>query len=152
MSKTIFAQSVFEKYESNENVTSFIAGKKSFAMLANAKLNSENEKIQKGKEILSGVESIEVYSTEDQLVALDMKTSVAAYAESSGLDELIQIKNSGSSISIMVKQGASESIVTQVLVFVGNHKNLESENREPPDHIQRRVNRQSSLTQDQTRR
>lgn len=121
-SNTIFAQSAFEKYERDENVTSFIAGKKTFAMLAQTKLNSGDEKLQKGKEILSGVESISVYTTENQSVASDMKATVAAYAQSSGLEDLMQIKESGKRIGIMVKQGASDNIVTEVLVFIGNEK------------------------------
>ncbi len=130
MSTTIFAQSAFEKYERDENVTSFIAGKKTFAMLAKTKLNSDDANLQKGKEILNQIENIQLYTTENQSVALDMKTTVAAYAKSAGLEDLMQIKNSGKSISIMVKQGASENIVTQVLVFIGNDKGKTSKNNE----------------------
>lgn len=122
VSNTMFAQSAFEKYERDENVTSFIAGKKTFAMLAQTKFSSEDAKIQKGKEILGGVESIQVYTTEKQSVAADMKTTVNAYAQSAGLEELMEVKSAGKNISIMVKQGASEEIVTQVLVFIGSEK------------------------------
>jgi hypothetical protein len=130
VSNSIFAQSAFEKYERDENVTSFIAGKKTFEMLAKTKFNSDDEKIQKGKELLNEVESIEVYTTENQSVASDMKTTVTTYAKSAGLEELMQIKNSGKSISIMIKQGESENIVTQVLVFIGNDKNQTSKGNE----------------------
>ena len=130
VSNTIFAQSAFEKYERDENVTSFIAGKKTFAMLAKTKFNSDDEKIQKGKEILNQVESVQVYTTEKQSVALDMKTTVAAYAQSAGLEDLMEIKNSGKRISIMVRQGASENIVTQVLVLITTDKVQASKNSE----------------------
>ncbi len=120
LSNTNFAQSAFEKYERDENVTSFIAGKKTFAMLSKTKFNSEYEKIQKGKEILNQVESVQVYTTDKQSVALDMKTTVTTYAQSAGLEDLMEIKNSGKRISIMVKQGASENIVSQVLVLIAN--------------------------------
>lgn len=130
VSSTIFAQSAFEKYEKDENVTSFIAGKKTFAMLAQTKFNSDDEKIQKGKEILNQIENVQVYMTGNQSVALDMKTTVATYAKSSGLEDLIQIKNSGKRVSIMVKQGASENIVTQVLVLIVSDKTQASKGNE----------------------
>lgn len=116
----LFAQTVFDKYEKDENVTSFIAGKKTFAMLAQAQFNSEDEKIKKGKELLSTVDKIQVYNTQKQTVAADMKATVAAYAKSAGMEELMQVKSAGKTISLMVKQGASENIVTQVLAFIGN--------------------------------
>lgn len=123
MPALFFAQEAFEKYEKDINVTSsFIAGKKTFAMIAQTKLNSQDERIQKGKAILKGVESIRVYTTENPSVAADMKTTVTAYAKSSGLEDLMQVNDSGKRVSIMVKQGATENIVTQVLVFVGNDK------------------------------
>lgn len=128
---TTFAQSAFEKYEKDENVTSFIAGKKTVQMIANTKLNSDNEKIQKGREMLNGVESIEVYTTAKQSVASDMKTTVAAYSKSAGLEDLMQISDSGKRISIMVKEGASESIVTQFLVFIHSDKPKTAKNNDP---------------------
>ena len=130
VSSAIFAQSAFEKYEKDENVTSFIAGKKTFEMLAQTKFNSDDEKIQKGKEILNQIENVQVYMTGNQSVALDMKTTVATYAKSSGLEDLIQIKNSGKRVSIMVKQGASENIVTQVLVLIVSDKTQASKGNE----------------------
>lgn len=117
-----FAQSPFEKYEKNENVTSFIAGKKTFAMIAQTQLNSEDEKIRKGKEMLAGIESIQVYTTKSQAVAADMKSTVTAYSGAAGLEDLMQIRDKGKTVSIMVKQGATENIVTQLLVFVGSDK------------------------------
>ena len=130
LSNTIFAQSAFEKYERDENVTSFIAGKKTFAMLAQTKFNSDDEKIQKGKEILNQIESVAIYTTGNQSVALDMKTAVATYAQSTGLEDLMQIKNSGKRVSIMVKQGASENIVTEVLVLIVSDKAQASKGNE----------------------
>jgi|SRR6478672_5039366 len=130
VSNTTFAQAGFEKYERDENVTSFIAGKKTFAMLSKTKFNSEDEKIQKGKQLLNQIESIQVYTTEKQSVASDMKTTVKAYANSAGLEDLMEVKNSGKHINIMVKQGASENIVTQVLVFIGNDKKEASKGNE----------------------
>lgn len=123
-----FAQNVFEKYEKNENVTSFIAGKKTFAMIAQTKLNSQDEKIVKGKELLRLIESVQVYSTEKPNVASDMKATVAAYTQSAGLEELMQINSAGKHISVMVKQGATENIVTQLLVFIGNDRQKDKNN------------------------
>lgn len=122
MPALFFAQGAFEKYEKNQNVTSFIAGKKTFAMIAQSQLGADDAKIRKGKEILNGVESIELYTTEDPSVASDMKTTVAAYTLSAGLEELVQVRDSGKRISIMIKEGAGENTITQVLAFISNDK------------------------------
>lgn len=122
MPTLFFAQNTFEKYEKDENVTSFVAGRKTFAMIAKTRLESGDEKLQKGKEILSQIDGMQVYTTENQSVAADMKNTVSAYAKSAGLEDLMQINDSGKRVSIMVKQGATENIVTQVLVFIGSDK------------------------------
>lgn len=128
MPALFFAQDVFEKYERDEKVTSFIAGRKTFAMMASTQFKGNNETMQKGKEIIGQIQRVQLYTTENETVAADMKTTVSRYAKSSGLEELMQINHSGKKVSIMVKQGANENTVTQVLAFVGNGKTTSKNN------------------------
>lgn len=112
------AQDAFDRFEKEANVTSLVVGKKSFQMLAATKLNAENEKAAEVIKTAAQVESLRVYTTEDAALSTEMKSVVNQYVKSAGLEPLMEVNDKGKKISIRIKEGAAENLVTEVLVFV----------------------------------
>jgi hypothetical protein len=117
-----FAQGTFDKYEKDANVTSFIAGKKTFTMLAKTKFDKNDENAKQGVELVNQIESVKVFTTNNKATASDMKVTVDSYSKSAGLEDLIQVNDSGKRITIKVKDGSKENTITQILVFVDDSK------------------------------
>lgn len=114
----MIAQDAFDRFEKDAEVTTLVVGKKTFQMLAATKVKAENEKAAEVIKAAAQVESLRVYTTQDAASAGEIKSAVGQYVKSAGLEPLMEVNDKGKKITIQVKEGASESLVTEVLVFV----------------------------------
>ncbi len=122
MPALFFAQDAFDKFEKDVNVTSVIVGKKTFTMLANTKFNASDENTKQGVEMIKQITGLRIFTTQEAATAAELKSAATQYAKSVGLEDLMQLKESGSQIRIMVKDGATESQLTEILVLVTGSK------------------------------
>ena len=56
----------------------------------------------------------------------DMKASADKYVKSAGLEELMRVNDSGKNVRILVKSGASDTQIKELLMFVDGAKNDET--------------------------
>jgi hypothetical protein len=110
-----FGQSMFDKLEDMESVSSFIVNKDAFQLLQ--KFGGDNE----ATEIFSMVENLKelkFFKTNDSKVATTMETMVKNAVKKSNLTELMRFKDKGSRAKIYVKTGGNSDTVSEVLMYV----------------------------------
>ena len=113
---TFFAQSVFDKFEDQEGITSIVVNKKMFALLS--KMEVKDKESQQYVNLIKKLDNLRVFVTQSDKKADEMISVSDKYIKSSTLEELMKISEKGKSVKIYVKSGASESQIKELMMFV----------------------------------
>lgn len=117
------AQASFDKFDGMDDVTSVIVNKKMFQMMGNVK----NKESQQYLNLIKKLDNLKVFTTQSTRVAGEMKAAADKHIKTAGLEELMRVNDRGQNIRIMVKSGAGETIVKELLMFIeGSGKENES--------------------------
>jgi uncharacterized protein DUF4252 len=119
-----FGQSIFDKFEDMDGVTSVVVNQKMFKMLASIEVNLDNKEDQEYFDLIKKITSLKVLTTGDSKISADMKAKVNSYLKSSRLDELMRIKDGDQTVKFYVKEGKDENHVEELLMFVTGLKEL----------------------------
>lgn len=119
-----FGQGVFDKFEDNKEVSSFVITQKMFRMLASIDIDMDNPEDQEFLEMVKKITGLKVFTTGDDAVSADMKATVNKYLKSSKLEELMRFKDGEQTIKFYVKEGKDENHVKELLMFMTGLKEL----------------------------
>lgn len=111
-----FAQSVFDKFDNQDDITTVIVNKKMFSLLS--KVNPTDKDSKQYIDLIKKLDNLKVFVTSSDKKADDMKATADKYIKSSGLDELMRINNKGKNVKIFVKSGANDSQIKELLMFI----------------------------------
>jgi hypothetical protein len=126
MSVTGFSQSVFDKFEDTDGVTSIILNQKMFKMLATMGMDIDDPEAKEFVERAGNISGFKVFTTGDEKTTVDMKATVAKYLKSTDLEELMRIKDGDQTVKFYVKEGKDENHVKELLMFITGLKELTS--------------------------
>lgn len=113
---TFFGQSVFDKFDGDENIATVIVNKKMFAMLG--KMDAKDKETQQYVNLIKKLDNLRVFVTQSDKKADEMRAVSDKYIKSSALEELMRITEKGKSVKIYVKSGATDSQIKELLMFV----------------------------------
>lgn len=119
-----FGQSIFDKYEDQEGVTSVIVNQKMFSMLAGINIDLDDPEAQQFLEMAKKITGLKVFTTGDEAVSKDMNATVASYLKGSSLQELMRIKDGDQTVKFYVKEGKDENHVKELLMFINGLKEV----------------------------
>jgi len=108
--------SAFDKFEDNNEVTSVLVTKQAFLMLK--KVTLESKEAQEYKRLVSGLNELKVFTTENKNVAADMTLTFNNYVKSKKLVELMKFKDKDANVKIFVHQGKVEDHVLEFIMLV----------------------------------
>ena len=118
------AQSIFDKYEDVDGVTTIVVSKKAFELMA--MFGDSSEEAKEYAEMVGGLSGLRVFTTEDSKIANDMKATVDKYLKSSKLSELMRVNDKEANVRIYIKEGKDDEHVEELLMFVnGLEKHFE---------------------------
>lgn len=120
-----FSQSLFDKYEDLDEVTSVIVNKSMFNLLSKIEVEVDDPEAKDFMDIAQSVNSLKVFTTEDKSVGADMKASVDKYLKSASLEELMRIKDKDANVKFYIKSGKDDDHVSELLMFVTGMKNVD---------------------------
>ena len=112
------AQSLFDKYDGQDNVTSIIVNKKMFDLMSKVKMEASDKDAQKYLSLIKKLDNLKVFMTSSSKTTADMKLNVEKYLKTSNLDELMRVNEGGKNVKIYVKSGSSDSQVKELLMFI----------------------------------
>lgn len=122
-----FAQSAFDKYDGQDDVTSIIVNKKMFQMMGSVKVDANDKETQQYLTLMKKLDNLKVFTTTSTRVSTEMKSSTDNYIKTAGLEELMRTNDSGKNVRILVKSGTIEGQVKELLMFIeGSNKENET--------------------------
>lgn len=113
--------SIFDKFEEMDDVTTVVVTKDAFKMLSKFKGGSPEAK--EYVEMVQNLESLKVFTTEIPEIANQMNDVVSKYLKSTKLTQLMRVKDKEANVKIYVRQGKDENHVSELLMFVNGLKN-----------------------------
>ena len=123
VSNTFFGQSAFGKFDGQDDVTSIIVNKKMFELMSKVKMDATDKQAQQYLNLIKKLDNLKVFTTRSTRVENEMKAVADKYIKTSGLEELMRVNENGRNIKILVKSGASDSQVKELLMFIEGAKN-----------------------------
>ena len=124
-----FSQSLFDKYEDLDDVTSVVVNKSMFNLLAKIDVEVDDPEAQDFVDIATSLKSLKVFTTDNSSIGADMKASVNGYLKKSSLTELMRIKDKDANVKFYIKEGKDDDHVSELLMFVTGLKDVEADGR-----------------------
>jgi len=124
---TGFSQSIFDKFEDLDNVSSVIINKNMFNLLVKMDVDVDDPEAREFMDIAQSLSGLKVFVTEDKAVSADMQATVDKYLRSSSLEELMRVKDKDANVKFYVKNGKDDDHVSELLMFVTGMKNIDME-------------------------
>lgn len=127
ISNSFFAQTVFDKYDGQDNVTSIIVNKKMFQMMGSVRVDANDKETQQYLNLMKKLDQLKVFTTTSTRVSTEMKSTINNYIKTAGLEELMRTNDSGKNVRILVKSGSVDGQVKELLMFIeGSSKENET--------------------------
>jgi hypothetical protein len=123
------AQSIFDKYEDMDEVSSVIVNKNMFELLMKMDVDVDDPEAKEFMDIAKSLSGVKVFVTEDKTISADMKATVDSYLKSSSLSELMRVKDKDANVKFYIREGKDSDHVSELLMFVTGIKNTEMNDR-----------------------
>ncbi|WP_269237315.1 DUF4252 domain-containing protein [Flavobacterium flavigenum] len=123
ISHTFYAQSTFDKFDGQDDVTSVIVNKKMFDIMSKVKVDPSDKETQQYMNLIKKLDNLKVFTTKNAKIEADMKLSADKYIKTANLEELMRINDSGKNVKIYVKSGASDTKIKELFMFIDGAKN-----------------------------
>lgn len=109
------AQTVLDKYDGQESVSSVVVNKKMFELMSKVKMESKED--QAYLNLIKKLDNLRVFKTSSSKTTSDMRITVDKYITTAGLEELMRVNEGGKNAKIYVKS-AGNSQVNELLMFL----------------------------------
>ncbi len=118
VSSPFFAQSAFDKFDGQDDVTSVVVNKKMFELMSKVKIDASDKEAQQYQNLIKKLDQLKVFTTKSVRVEGEMKAAAEKYIKTAGLEELMRVNDKGRNIKIMVKSGSTDSKIRELLMFI----------------------------------
>ena len=126
---SVFSQSLFDKYEDLEDVTTVVVSKKAFELLSKIDIETDDKESQDFMDIATSVTGLKVFTTDNKSIGADMKKSVTTYLSGNSMEELMRVKDKDANIKFYIKEGKDDDHVRELLMFITGVKEVEANGR-----------------------
>ena len=113
-----FGQSMFDKLENIDEVSSVVVNKDAFEMLSKFNVGSGDNEAMEVFNMIKDLKELKVFTTDDTAVSTQMENMVKSSVSKNNLIELMRVKDKGSRVKIYVKSTKNKDFVSEVLMFV----------------------------------
>ncbi len=121
------AQSIFDKYEDMDQVSSVIVNKNMFELLIKMDVDVDDPEAREFMEIAKSLSGLKVFVTEDKGISADMQATVDKYLKSASLEELMRVKDKEANVKFYVRNGKDSDHVSELLMLVTGIQNANVE-------------------------
>jgi hypothetical protein len=123
VTNTFYAQSAFDKFDGQDDVTSVIVNKKMFDIMSKVKADSSDKETQQYMNLIQKLDNLKVFKTQNPKVEAEMRASADKYVKTEGLEELMRVNDSGKNVKIYIKSTANDSKIKELFMFIDGAKN-----------------------------
>lgn len=118
------AQSVFDRFEDMDGVTSVVVNQNMFKLLSKLDVETEDKEAQDYLNMIENLTSLKVLTTEVGSISQQMKSEVDKYLSKSKLQELMRIKDGDQLVNFYIREGKDEDHVSELLMFITGLKEV----------------------------
>jgi hypothetical protein len=122
VSSPFFAQGAFDKFDGQDDVTSIVVNKKMFELMSKVKVDTSDKEAQQYMNLIKKLDNLKVFTTQSVRVEGEMKVAADKYIKTAGLEELMRVNDKGRNIKIMVRSGAKDTQIKELLMFIEGGK------------------------------
>ena len=119
------AQSVFDKFEDLDDVSSVIVNKNMFNLLMKMDVDVDDPEAREFMDIAKSLNGLKVFVTESSAVSADMQATVDKYLKSASMEELMRVKDKDANVKFYIRNGRDSDHVSELLMFVTGIKNAD---------------------------
>ena len=119
------AQSVFDKFEDVDDVSSVIVNKNMFNLLMKMDVDVDDPEAKEFMDIAKSLNGLKVFVTESSVVSADMQATVDKYLKSASMEELMRVKDKDANVKFYIRNGRDSDHVSELLMFVTGIKNTD---------------------------
>jgi hypothetical protein len=113
---TFFGQTVFDKFDGQDDITAVIVNKKMFSLLS--KMEVKDKESQQYVNLIKKLDNLKVFVTTSDKKSDEMKAAADKYLKTASLEELMRINEKGKSVKIYVRSGATDSQIKEMFMFI----------------------------------
>jgi hypothetical protein len=113
-----FSQSVFDKFDGQDDVTSVIVNKKMFQMMGNVKMDAKDKDAAQYLSLVKKLDNLKVFTTSSSRATSELKATAEKYIKTANLEELMRVNDGGKNIKILVKSGVKDTQIKELLMFI----------------------------------
>jgi calcineurin-like phosphoesterase family protein len=121
------SQSIFDKFEDMDEVSSVIVNKNMFDLLVKMDVNVDEPEAREAMEIAKSLSGLKVFVTENKGISADMKSTVERYLKNASLEELMRVKDKDANVKFYIRKGKDDDHVSELLMFVTGINNVDVE-------------------------
>ena len=121
------SQSIFDKYEDMDEVSSVIVNKNMFDLLIKMDVDVDDPEAREFMDIAQSLSGLKVFITEDKNISADMQSTVDKYLKSASLEELMRVKDKDANVKFYIRNGRDSDHVSELLMFVTGIKDMDVE-------------------------
>lgn len=117
-SNSFYAQTTFDKYNGQDDITAIVVNKKMFELMSKVKVDASDKETQQYMSLIKKLDNLRVFTTTNSSKASDMKSTAEKYVKAAGLDQLMQINDGGKNVKISVKSAGNDSQIQELVMFI----------------------------------
>ena len=119
-SSVFYGQSIFDKLEEMDGVSSVVISKDAFEILSkfNFEIDEGNNEISEVFKMIDDLNEFKTFSTDKPDIAVTMEAMVKNSVKDQKMKELMMLKEDDSKVWIYVKSTSNKDLVSQVLMLV----------------------------------
>jgi len=118
VSNAFFAQTAFDKFDGQDDVTSIVVNKKMFDLMSKVKMDTSDKETLQYLNLIKKLDNLKVFTTTSTRATADMKATAEKYVKTGGLEELMRVNDNGKNIKILVRSGATDTKIRELLMFI----------------------------------
>lgn len=127
ISQAIYSQGIFDKFENQNDVSSFVVTKSMFKLMSKIDLSSDDPEAKNYLKMVENLDDIKIFTTANSEKASDMKRTVESYLKSTtSLSELMRVNDDGQNIRFYVKEGKNDNYVSELFMFLEDPTSADS--------------------------
>ncbi len=116
-----YAQSMFDKYEDYDQVSSVIVTDEMFKLLK--EIEPESAEAKEEISVLSNLTGLKVFSTEDEQIAKEIITDAGKYVKNKQMTELMRINDQDAKVKFYIIKGTKPHIAKELVMILTGKEN-----------------------------
>ncbi|GLB51671.1 hypothetical protein NBRC110019_07100 [Neptunitalea chrysea] len=122
------AQSVFDKFEDMDDVTTVVVNKRMFELFVH--IDSDDPDAKRLMDMVKSLQGLKLFTTENEKIAKDMSATVSKYIKTGKLEELMRVKDKDANIKFYIKEGKDKDHVKELLMYIEGISDVHIKGRE----------------------